>query len=364
MASLHRCCSRISILGQERNRQRFQEFIMMLKKLLVAGFALAAALTSARAEDITGAGATFPFPIYSKWADAYKTKSNVGLNYQSIGSGAGIKQIQAKTVTFGASDMPLKSEDLKKFGLVQWPMVMGGIVLVVNLEGVKAGDIVLDGETVANIYLGKITKWNDSAIAKLNPKVKLPEDAITVVRRSDGSGTTFNFTNYLSKISSAWNDQIGAGTAVEFPVGVGAKGNDGVANNVQATKNSIGYVEYAYAVQNNLVYADMINVDGKRVKPKFESFQAAAANAKWSMEENFYTILTAQPGAESWPITAATFIIMYQKPDDKAASASAIKFFDWAYANGGDMAKELTFIPMPDSVANQVRAMWKTIENK
>lgn len=336
----------------------------MLKKIFAVGLALAAAMTAAKAEDITGAGATFPFPIYSKWADAYKAKSGIGLNYQSIGSGAGIKQIQAKTVTFGASDMPLKSEDLKKFGLVQWPMVMGGIVLVVNVDGVKAGDLVLDGTTVADIYRGKITKWNDAAIAKLNPNAKLPADAITVVRRSDGSGTTFNFTNYLSGVSAEWKSEIGTGTAVEFPVGVGAKGNDGVANNVQATKNAIGYVEYAYAVQNKLVYTDLMNASGKRVTPKFESFQSAAANAKWSAEENFYQILTNQPGAESWPITAATFIIMYQKPDDKAASASAIKFFDWAYSNGGDMAKELTFIPMPDSVANQVRAMWQTIENK
>lgn len=337
---------------------------MMLKKLMVAGLALAATLTTARAEDITGAGATFPFPIYAKWADAYKTASGVGLNYQSIGSGAGIKQIQAKTVTFGASDMPLKSEDLKKYGLVQWPMVMGGIVLVVNLEGVKPGEMVLDGPTVADIYRGKITKWNDAAIAKLNPNVKLPSDAILVVRRSDGSGTTFNFTHYLSGASADWKSEIGTGTAVEFPVGVGAKGNDGVASNVQATKNSIGYVEYAFAVQNKLVYTDLINVDGKRVTPKFESFQSAAANAKWSAEENFYQILTNQPGAESWPITAATFIMMYQKPDDKAASASALKFFDWAYAKGGDMAKELTFIPMPENVIGQVRAMWKTIENK
>lgn len=337
---------------------------MIFRKLVVAGFALAAAVTTSRADDITGAGATFPFPIYSKWADSYKTSSGVGLNYQSIGSGAGIKQIQAKTVTFGASDMPLKSEDLKKFGLVQWPMVMGGIVLVVNLDGVKAGDIVLDGATVANIFLGKIVKWTDPAIAKLNPSVKLPDTAITVVRRSDGSGTTFNFTNYLSKVSPDWSSQIGAGTAVEFPVGVGAKGNDGVANNVQATKNAIGYVEYAYAVQNKLVYTDLINADGKRIAAKFESFQSAAANAKWSAEENFYQILTNQPGAESWPITAATFIMMYQKPDDKAASASAIKFFDWAYANGGAMAKEMTFIPMPENVVTQVRAMWATIENK
>lgn len=336
----------------------------MLKKLMIAGFALAAAVTASHAEDITGAGATFPFPIYAKWADAYKQSSGIGLNYQSIGSGAGIKQIQAKTVTFGASDMPLKSEELKKFGLVQFPMVMGGIVLAINLEGVKPSEMVLDGTTVANIYLGKIKTWNDPAIAMLNPNIKLPADAITVVRRSDGSGTTFNFTNYLSKVSPDWSSTIGAGSAVEFPVGVGAKGNDGVANNVQATKNSIGYVEYAYAVQNKLVFTDLINSDGKRVAPKFESFQSAAANAKWIAEENFYQILTNQPGAESWPITAATFIMMYQKPEDKAASASALKFFDWAYAKGGDMAKELTFIPMPENVVSQVRAMWQTIENK
>lgn len=337
---------------------------MNFRKLLCAGLVFAAAISTAHAEDITGAGATFPYPIYAKWADAYKTKSSVGLNYQSIGSGAGIKQIQAKTVTFGASDMPLKSEDLKKYGLVQWPMVMGGIVLAINLEGIKPGELVLDGQTVADIYRGKITKWNDPAIAKLNPNAKLPSEAILVVRRSDGSGTTFNFTHYLSGVSADWKSEIGTGTAVEFPVGVGAKGNDGVASNVQATKNSIGYVEYAFAIQNKLVHTDLINADGKRVTPKLESFQSAAANAKWSADENFYQILTNQKGAESWPITAATFIMMYQKPDDKAASASAIKFFDWAYANGGEMAKELTFIPMPENVVSQVRAMWQTIENK
>src|ERR1700756_1248174 len=246
-----------------------------VKAIVAAG--LVAASTSAFAADITGAGATFPFPIYSKWADAYKKETGNGLNYQSIGSGGGIKQIVAKTVTFGATDMPLKAEQLEKDGLAQWPMVMGAIVPVVNIEGVKAGELVFDGETLANVYLGKITKWDDAAIKKLNPNVKLPSDAITVVRRSDGSGTTFNFTNYLSKASADWKSKVGANTAVEWPVGIGAKGNEGVSNNVGQTKGSIGYVEYAYALQNKLVYTKMVNKDGKTVAPTSDAFQAAAA---------------------------------------------------------------------------------------
>src|SRR3954462_12294617 len=279
-----------------------------VKAIVAAG--LVAASTSAFAADITGAGATFPFPIYSKWADAYKKETGNGLNYQSIGSGGGIKQIEAKTVTFGASDMPLKVEQLEKSGLVQWPMVMGAIVPVVNIEGVKPGELVFDGDTLANIYLGKITKWDDLAIKKLNPNVKLPTEAITVVRRSDGSGTTFNFTDYLSKVSADWKSKIGSGTAVEWPVGVGAKGNDGVAGNIGQTKNSIGYVEYAYAKQNKLTYAAMINSAGNKVEPTVEAFQAAASNADWSVP-GYYQILTNQPGDKSWPITAATFILMY-----------------------------------------------------
>ncbi|MGJ4882227.1 MULTISPECIES: phosphate ABC transporter substrate-binding protein PstS [unclassified Bradyrhizobium] len=327
-----------------------------IKAIVAAG--LVAASTSAFAADITGAGATFPFPIYSKWADAYKKETGNGLNYQSIGSGGGIKQIQAKTVTFGATDAPLKAEQLEKDGLVQWPMVMGGIVPVVNLEGVKPGEMVLDGETLANIYLGKITKWDDAAIKKLNPNVKLPSDAIAVVRRSDGSGTTFNFTYYLSEVSADWKSKIGFNTAVEWPVGVGAKGNEGVSGNIGQTKNSIGYVEYAYAKQNKLTYTGMINKAGKTVQPTVEAFQAAAANADWAKAPGYYVILANQPGDKSWPMTAATFILMHKEPADKAASGEAIKFFKWSFEKGAKMAEELDYIPMPDSVVKLIEKTW------
>jgi len=326
--------------------------VNFIKTIVAAG--LVAASTSAFAADITGAGATFPFPVYSKWADAYKKETGNGLNYQSIGSGGGIKQIQAKTVTFGASDMPLKAEQLEKDGFVQWPMVMGAIVPVVNLDGVKAGELVFDGTTLADIYLGKITKWDDAAIKKLNPKVNLPSTAIAVVRRSDGSGTTFNFTNYLSKVSADWKSKVGEGTAVEWPVGVGAKGNEGVSANISQTKNSIGYVEYAYAKQNKLTYTGMVNSAGKSVQPTVAAFQAAAGNADWSKSPGYYVILTNQPGDASWPITAATFILMHKVPTDKAASTEALKFFKWAFEKGGKMAEELDYIPMPDSVVKQI----------
>jgi phosphate transport system substrate-binding protein len=327
-----------------------------MKTMVAAG--LVAASTSAFAADITGAGATFPFPVYSKWADAYKKETGNGLNYQSIGSGAGIKQIQAKTVTFGATDAPLKADQLEKDGLVQWPMVMGAIVPVVNLEGIASGELVFDGETLANIYLGKITKWDDPAIAKLNPKLKLPAAAITVVRRSDGSGTTFNFTDYLSKASADWKSKVGSGTAVEWPAGVGAKGNEGVAGNIGQTKNSIGYVEYAYAKQNKLTYAALVNKAGKTVQPTVASFQAAAANADWAKAPGYYIILTDQPGEASWPITAATFILMHKDATDKAASQEAIKFFKYAFAKGGKMAEELDYIPMPDEVVKLIEKTW------
>jgi phosphate transport system substrate-binding protein len=323
-----------------------------MRTIVAAG--LVAASTSAFAADITGAGATFPFPIYSKWADAYKKETGNGLNYQSIGSGGGIKQIQAKTVTFGATDMPLKVDQLEKDGLVQWPMVMGAIVPVVNLEGVKPGELVLDGQTLADIYLGKITKWDDAAIKKLNPTAKLPTDAITVVRRSDGSGTTFNFTDYLSKASAEWKSKIGSGTAVEWPTGVGAKGNEGVSGNIGQTKNSIGYVEYAYAKQNKLTYTAMINKAGKTVQPTVATFQAAASNADWAKAPGYYVILTDQPGEQSWPITASTFILMHKDATDKASSQEAIKFFKWAFANGGEMAEELDYIPMPAPVVKLI----------
>jgi len=327
-----------------------------VRAIVAAG--LVAASTSAFAADITGAGATFPFPIYSKWADAYKKETGNGLSYQSIGSGGGIKQIQAKTVTFGATDMPLKIDQLDKDGLVQWPMVMGAIVPVVNLEGVKPGEMVFDGETLANVYLGKITKWDDPAIKKLNPNVKLPSEAITVVRRSDGSGTTFNFTDYLSKVSADWKSKVGSGTAVEWPTGVGAKGNEGVSGNISQTKNSIGYVEYAYAKQNKLTYTAMVNKGGKTVQPTVEAFQAAASNADWTHAPGYYVILTDQPGDKSWPITASTFILMHKDATDKAASQEAIKFFRWAFANGGKMAEELDYISMPDNVVKLIEKTW------
>jgi phosphate transport system substrate-binding protein len=330
---------------------------------VAAGLAMAFTVSTAQAADISGAGATFPYPIYAKWADAYKKETGIGLNYQSIGSGGGIKQIKAKTVTFGATDAPLSGEELDKVGLVQFPMVMGGIVPVINLEGIKPGEIVIDGPTLAKIFMGEVTKWDDAALKKLNPDVKLPSSAIAVVHRSDGSGTTYNFTNYLSKVSPEWKDKVGTEKAVEWPVGIGAKGNEGVANNVANTKGSIGYVEYAYAKQNKLTYADMLNKDGKKVAPEMSAFQAAAAGADWKGTPGFAVILTDQPGAGTWPITAATFILMYKDPKDTADSAAALKFFDWAYANGDKMAAELDYIPMPDSVVALVHEEWKEIKD-
>ncbi len=325
--------------------------------------AVAAALvisTGANAVDISGAGATFPYPIYAKWADTYKKETGNGLNYQSIGSGGGIKQIKAKTVTFGATDAPLKADELKAAGLVQWPMVMGGIVPVVNLEGVKGGELVLNGDLLAKIFLGEVKTWNDPAIAKLNPSVKLPSQAIAVVHRSDGSGTTFNFTNYLSKVSADWKSKVGENAAVEWPVGLGAKGNDGVAATVTQTKGSIGYVEYAYAKQNKMTYANLVNKAGKTVAPKTETFQAAAANADWANAPGYYQILTEQPGDASWPITAATFILMYAEPADKAASNEALKFFGWAFDKGNKEAEDLDYIPMPANVVTMVKKTWAT----
>lgn len=327
-------------------------------KTIVAAGLVAATTTTAFAADITGAGSTFIFPVLSKWADAYKKESGNGVNYQSIGSGAGIKQIQAKTVTFGATDAPLKVDQLQKDGLAQWPMIMGGIVPVVNIEGVKAGELVLDGATLADIFVGKITKWDDAAIKKLNPKVKLPSDAISIVHRADGSGTTFNFTNYLSKASADWKSKVGEGTAVEWPVGVGAKGNEGVAGNVAQTKNSIGYVEYAYAKQNKLTYTKMVNKAGKTVEPANGSFQAAASNADWTSAPGYYLILTDQPGDKSWPIVATTFVLMHKEAADKAASQEALKFFKFAFEKGAQSAEELDYIPMPDNVVKLIEKTW------
>jgi phosphate transport system substrate-binding protein len=328
-----------------------------LRTIAVAGI-LAAAILPAMAMDISGAGATFPYPIYAKWADAYKKETGVGLNYQSIGSGGGIKQIEARTVTFGATDAPLKGDDLDKNGLVQFPMVMGGIVPVVNLAGIKAGDLVIDGPTLANIFLGNIKTWDDPAIKKLNPSAKLPSQAIAVVHRSDGSGTTFNFAYYLAQVSPDWKDKVGFNTSVEWPVGIGAKGNEGVSQNVSQTNGAIGYVEYAYALQNKMTYTKMMNKDGKTVSPTSDAFQAAAANADWSSVPGYGVILANQPGATSWPMTAATFILIPKQPQDPAATTEALKFFAWAYAKGAKMAEELDYVPMPAKVVSSIEAMW------
>jgi len=322
-----------------------------------------AAATPAVAADITGAGATFPYPLYSKWAEAYKAKTGVGMNYQSIGSGGGIKQITAKTVDFGATDAPLTAEQLEKEGLVQFPMVMGGVVPVMNIEGIKPGGIRLTGAVIADIYLGKITKWNAPAIAALNKGVKLPDQDITVVARSDGSGTTFIFTNYLSKVSAEWKDKVGNNTSVKWATGVSGKGNEGVAAYVQRLTGSIGYVEYAYALQNKMTYALLQNKDGVYVGPDDKTFRAAAANADWSKAPGFYLMLTDQPGKESWPLTGATFILMHKKQDKPENGAIALKFFNWAYESGDKMALDLDYVPMPDTVVKQVQAEWKKIQD-
>jgi phosphate transport system substrate-binding protein len=328
-----------------------------LKSIAVVGF-LAAMVISAAAVEISGAGATFPYPVYAKWADAYKKETGVGLNYQSIGSGGGIKQIEAKTVTFGATDAPLKGPELEKFGLIQFPMVMGGIVPVVNVEGIAAGELVLDGPTLANIFLGAVKNWDDPAIKKLNPNAKLPSQPIAVVHRSDGSGTTFNFTYYLNQVSPDWKSKVGSATSVEWPIGIGAKGNEGVSNNVSQTKGSIGYVEYAYALQNKLVFTKLVNSAGATVTPTSAAFQAAAANADWNSTPGYGVILANEPGAESWPMTAATFILIPKQPDDAAAASEALKFFSWAYAKGDKMAEELDYVPMPSKIVSEIEKVW------
>ena len=330
----------------------------LFQSLTAAGVLVMAAAAPAAALDLTGAGSTFVYPVLASWADAYKKATGVGLNYQSIGSGGGIKQIQAKTVTFGASDMPLSSADVAKNGFVQFPVINGAVVPAVTLPGIKPGELTLDGATLADIYLGKITKWNDPAIAKLSPSVKLPATAIVVVHRSDGSGTTFIWTDYLSKISPEWKDKVGESTAVEWPVGIGAKGNEGVANNTVNTVGAIGYVEYAYAKQNKMTYAKMINAAGKTVDPDSDTFEAAAAGAPWSTAKDFYVILTNAPGDKSWPIAGSTFILMYAKPQDVATSAEALKFFDWGYKNGKKLAGDLDYVPMPDNVVTLIEKTW------
>jgi len=333
--------------------------LLNAKRLSVAAVALMV-FAGTQAADISGAGATFPYPIYSKWADAYKQQTGVSLNYQSIGSGGGIKQIKAKTVTFGASDMPLEEKDLQEAGLVQFPMIIGGVVPVVNLKGVQGGQMVLDGPTVAQIYLGDITKWNDARIKKLNPTLALPATAIAPIYRSDGSGTNFLFSNYLSSALPKFKETIGANTSVQCPVGIGAKGNEGVANMTAQTDGAIGYVEYAYAKQNKMAYADLINSAGKKVAPEAVSFQAAAASADWSHAPGYHLILTNQPGEKSWPITGASFILVYSTPPDPAATGAALKFFDWAFKNGAKMAADLDYVPLPDSLVAQIRNTWKT----
>lgn len=325
--------------------------------LLAASTLAAASLT--QAADITGAGATFPYPIYAKWASAYKKETNTGMNYQSIGSGGGIKQIKARTVDFGASDMPLKPEELREAGLIQFPMVMGGVVPVYNLPGIAAGQIKLTPTVLADIFLKKITKWDDAAIVGLNPGVALPDQEISIVHRSDGSGTTFIFTNYLSKVSPEWKSVAGEGTSVKWPTGVGGKGNEGVASYVQRIKGGIGYVEFAYALQNKMTYAQLKNRDGNFVAPSEQSFKTAAANANWDMNKGFYEILTDEPGKASWPITGATFILMHKYQQDAEGARDVLKFFKWAYESGDQMALELDYIPMPDNVSKLVQTYWK-----
>ena len=335
--------------------------MLNIKRTLVGSFtAIAMTLaTSAFAVNITGAGATFPYPVYAKWADAYNKQTGVKLNYQSIGSGGGIKQIKNKTVDFGASDKPLTQKELDEAGLMQFPTVVGGVVPVINVTGVKGGELRLSGEVLADIFMKKITKWNDPAIQKLNPGLKLPGASISVVHRSDGSGTTFVFANYLSKVSKEWSDQVGADTSVAWPTGIGGKGNEGVASYVQRIKNSIGYVEFAYAKQNKLTHVAMQNREGEFVQPSIESFQSAAKYAEWEKAPGFYEILTNEPGETSWPIAGATFILMHKSQNKPANAKEVLKFFDWAYKNGGDMATTLDYVPMPDNVVKQIETHWK-----
>ena len=321
---------------------------------------LAAAATlfvsAAFAQDVTGAGATFPAPIYAKWADAYNKATGARINYQSVGSGAGIRQIRGKTVDFGASDMPLTDADLAKDGMIQFPTVIGGVVPVVNIKGIAPGQIKMNGQVLGDIYLGKISKWNDAALVALNPGVPLPDAAISPVRRADGSGTTFIFTNYLSKVNAEWKSKVGEGTAVNWPAGAGGKGNEGVSAFVQRLPNSIGYVEYAYAKQNKMSHVLMKNKDGAYVPPSDPNFKAAAAGADWS--KTFYQILTEQPGKDSWPITGATYILMYKQQDKPANATNTLKFFDWAFGNGDKMADELDYVPLPTPVKDLVRKQW------
>ena len=335
---------------------------MSMMRVLVTGALVSGGLFNvAAAQEATGAGASFPAPLYSKWAADYNKATGVKINYQSVGSSAGIKQIEAKTVDFGASDEPLKDADLQAKGLVQFPTVIGGIVPVVNIKGIQPGELKLNGQVLGDIYLGKITKWNDPAITALNPGVNLPDAKISPVRRADGSGTTFGFTNYLSKVNGEWKEKVGEGKAVNWPTGAGGKGNEGVAAFVGRLANSIGYVEYAYVKQNKLTYALLQNSEGKFVAPSESTFKAAAAGADWS--KSFYQILTNQPGADAWPITSATFILMHRQQEKPAQAATALKFFDWAYKNGDVTASGLDYVPMPDTVKEQVFKAWGEIKD-
>jgi phosphate transport system substrate-binding protein len=327
--------------------------------LLTAAVAVVPGL--ALSQDVTGAGATFPAPLYAKWADSYNKATSVRINYQSVGSGAGLRQIRGKTVDFGASDMPLTDAELAKDGLMQFPTVIGGVVPVVNLKGINPGQMRLTGQLLGDIYLGKITKWNDPALAALNPGVPLPDTAIAVVRRADGSGTTFIFSNYLSKVNAEWKTKVGEGTAVNWPTGAGGKGNEGVAAFVQRLPNSIGYVEYSYAKSNKMTHVLMRNQAGAFVAPDDVNFKAAAAGADWA--KSFYQILTEQPGKDSWPITGATFIMMYKAQEKPAQAGNSLKFFDWAFANGDKMATDLEYVPMPDTVKALVRKAWGDIKD-
>ena len=335
---------------------------MNAHRTAVRFYMLSAALLSfaaaVSATEITGAGATFPYPVYAKWAEAYKAETGISVNYQSIGSGGGIKQIKAKTVDFGASDKPLKEDELKENGLLQWPIIMGGVVPVVNINGIEAGKLKLTGTVLADIYLGKIKKWNDKAIMKLNKGLKLPDQDIAVVHRSDGSGTTFLFTNYLMKVSKEWEEKVGNNASVEWPVGIGGKGNEGVANFTAQTPGSIGYVEYAYALQNKLAYTLLSNRDGAFVSPTSEAFQSAASHADWAHAPGFYLVLTDQSGRESWPITGASFILMHSKQDKPDQAKAALEFFAWSYANGDKMAEALDYVPMPQSVVKLIKETW------
>lgn len=333
-------------------------FKTVMKSVAVAAGALVF-ISAAQAADITGAGATFPYPIYAKWAEAYKKATGTGMNYQSIGSGGGIKQIKAKTVDFGASDMPLAAEELNKEGLLQFPAIMGGVVPIVNLEGVTPGQLKMTGPVLADIYLGKIRKWNAPEIAALNPGVTLPDTEITVVHRADGSGTTFLWTDYLSKTSPAFKTTVGSGTAVKWPAGVGGKGNEGVAANVQRMKGSVGYVEYAYAKKNKIAHTQVQNRDGQFVQPDDDSFKAAAAGAEWAKTPGMAVVLTDQAGKGAWPITGASFILMHRNQADSAKGREVLKFFDWAYKEGGAMATELDYVAMPPAVIKQVADLWK-----